>query len=164
MQMRTLIALGAMVLLAGPMTAAQSADQRAESSKQGKAMTIHGCLTRGQANSFVVTPTQAGDPLSSSVESKTHGVVPTYTYQLSGGQNLDAYVGQIVAATGTVDRNAKGSAKVDEGAEQATTPPSQATPEGKTPKVKVEEKAKIEVRQLAVQSVTSTGKSCSSRD
>jgi len=160
MQIRTLMAAGGLLLLTGTLIAAQTPSSSSSESKQGKTITVHGCLTRGQTNSFVLTPTEAGDPLSSSVASKTHDVVPTYTYQLSGGQNLDAYVGQVVAATGTVDPHAKGGGTVDQGTEH-TTPPSSATPKGKTPTVKTEEKAKIEVRQLAVQSVTSTGKSCS---
>jgi len=155
MPIRTVMAAGGLILLTGSLTVAQT-----DSKQQGKTITVHGCLTRGQTNSFVLTPTEAGDPLSSSVAEKTHGVVPTYTYQLSDGRNLDAYVGQVVAATGTVDPHAKGAAKIDEGSEH-TTQPSSATPQGKTPTVKTEEKAKIEVRHLAVQSVTSTGKSCS---
>ncbi len=144
--------IGSLALAAGPAATAQTP-------KKGDTITIHGCLTKGQSNSFVLTPINAGDPLSSSVEAKTHRVVPTYTYQLTGGQHLDAYVGKVVAATGTVDRNAKGTAKVDESTGEQV---GGSAIRGKTPTVKTEEKAKIEVRRLAVKSVTATGRACSS--
>jgi len=159
MQMRTLLMMSGLLVLSGTVGTAQTA-QPGQAAKPSENFTVRGCLTKGPTNSFVLTPTDAGDPLSSSVASKTHDVTPTYTYQLSGGQNLDAHVGQIVTATGTVDRGQKGTAKVDREREQAAGATA-ATPKGKTPTVKTEEKAKIEVRHLAVQSVTPTGKSCS---
>jgi hypothetical protein len=159
MQMRTLVMMSGMVMLAGAGAAAQTA-QTEKPAKAADTITVHGCLTKGPSNTFVLTPTDAGDPLSTSVASKTRDVRPTYTYQLTGGQNLDAQVGKVVSAVGTVDRKTKGNAEVDQTREQ-TQRVSPATPEGKTPTVKTEEKAKIEVRRLIVQSVTPTDKSCS---
>jgi hypothetical protein len=147
--------IGGLALAAGPAATAQT-------TKKADTITVHGCLTKGPSNSFVLTPTTAGDPLSSSVSEKTHGVVPTYTYQLTGGQNLDAYVGKVVAATGTIDRSAKASAKVDQSTGEQPAGSASPTSHGKTPTVKTEEKAKIEVRQLTVQSVTPTDQACPS--
>jgi hypothetical protein len=152
---RTLVLMSGLALLAQPLAIAQGSKNSANT------ITVTGCLTKGATNSFVLTPTTAGDPLSSSVEARNKKVVPTYTYQLTGGQNLDAYVGQIVSATGTEDKSKKAATDVDQKREQPADT-SSSTPSGKKPTVKTEEKAKIEVRQLSVQSVTSTGKTCSS--
>ncbi len=159
MHIRTLVLMGGVALAATPLATAESSGQTPDG--KSKPVTVTGCLTKGQSNSFVLTPITAGDPLASSVEASTHKVVPTYTYQVTGGQNLDTYVGQIVTAKGTEERGKKGEATIDQKRQEAERT-SPATPEGKTPTVKTEEKAKIEVRQLTVQSVTSTGKSCSS--
>jgi hypothetical protein len=156
--MGTLISTGGLMLSIATTAVPPAAAQK--TAKPANAVTVQGCLTKGTTNQFVLTPTTAGDPLSSSVEAKTHAVVPTYTYQLMGGQNLDAYVGKIVSAKGTVTGGDQAAAKVDETQERQASR-SAATPQGKTPEVKTESKAKIEVRQLAVQSVTSTGQSCS---
>jgi poly(3-hydroxybutyrate) depolymerase len=164
MQMQTLVMIGGLALLAGTGAAAQTQPDQSQSksSKPADTITVHGCLTKGPNNTFVLTPTDAGDPLSSSVASKTRDVVPTYTYRLTAGQNLDAQVGQNVSATGKIDPHAKGKAEVEDTRETAGSP-SSATPKGKTPTVKTETKAKIEVRQLIVQSVTPTGTACSAR-
>jgi hypothetical protein len=120
-------------------------------------ITVNGCLTaRPDGQSYALTPVKApqvGDAIAKSASD----VKPTFTYELVGdADQFRPHVGRLVTANGRVDTSAKKSEDVDK--EQKAAPP--ATTRDAKPQVKVEERARIEVRRLVVSSLTSEGKAC----
>lgn len=145
----------AALLTIGPQNGAQS-DQN-QNNKSSDEITVTGCLTASaRGDAFVLTPLKK-DPLTAEMTARTTDVTPTYTYELTGGQNMRAHVGQQVSITGTLDRSVKKDTEVDREQKTQTAP---ARPGDPKPTVKTEEKAELELRRLQVQTVKSIGKPC----
>jgi hypothetical protein len=158
-------AVAAMLTLA-PQNAARNAQNpqnppqdrgAAQEKKASDELTVTGCLTASASgNRFVLTPL-GKDPLAAEMTTRTTDVVPTYTYELNGGKNLSAHVGQQVRVTGKLDRRYEQDAEVDRERETRAEP---ARPDAPKPTVETKEKAELEVRRLQVSSVQSIGKPC----
>ena len=125
--------------------------------KSSDELTVTGCLTASaRGDRFVLTPLKKA-PRADEMTRRTTDVAPTYTYELRGGKNLRAHVGQQVSVTGVLDRSFEKDVDVDrEGQTQA--PP--ARPGDPKPTVETEEKAELELRRLQVKTVKSIGKPC----
>jgi hypothetical protein len=120
-------------------------------------LTVTGCLTASaRGDRFVLTPLKK-DPLAAEMTTRTTDVAPTYTYELRGGQNLRAHVGQQVSITGVLDRGFEKDAEMDRERETQAAP---ARPDAPKPTVETKEKAELELRRLQVKSVKSIGKPC----
>jgi hypothetical protein len=125
--------------------------------KASDEVTVTGCLTaNARGDRFVLTPLKR-DPLSAEMTSRTTDAVPTYTYELSGGTNLRAHIGQQVSVTGKLDRGFEQDAEVDRDRQTQAAP---ASPNAPKPTVETEEKAEVELRRLQVNTVKSIGKPC----
>ena len=107
--------------------------------KDGKKITVHGCLERAADGSFIVTDDQGG-----------------LKYQLVTDKNLSDDVGRLVAVRGkATDR---GDAKVKIESKVGTTGASGATTT--TDGGKVEMKGNLDLKYLGVDSVKKLAKSC----
>lgn len=126
----------------------------AEGRAQGEEVTITGCLTGAPDRAaFVVTADRS--TLASGALHAGSGETPTYTYELVGGTDLAAHVGQQVQVTGRLaDRR-------DEVDIERDSETKQAPGAGATPAVETNEEIEIVVRRLNVTSVTPTGNVCS---
>jgi hypothetical protein len=125
--------------------------------KSSDALTVTGCLTASaRGDRFVLTPVKK-DPLAEEMTTRTTDVVPTYTYELRGGTNLRAHVGQQVSITGVLDRGFEEDAEMDRDRETQVAPEKPGAPK---PTVETEEKADLELRRLQVKTVKSIGKPC----
>jgi hypothetical protein len=130
---------------------------QAQDKKSSDELTVTGCLTASaRGDRFVLTPLKK-DPLAAEMTTRTSDVTPTYTYELQGGQNLRAHVGQQVSVTGLLDRSFEKDAEIDREQQTQAAP---ARPDAPKPKVETEEKADIEMRRLQVKTVKSIGKPC----
>jgi hypothetical protein len=146
----------AAVLTLTPQISALNA-QNPQQKKSSDEMTVTGCLTSSaRGDRFVLTPTKR-DPLAAEMTTRTSDVVPTYTYELRGGTNLRAHVGQQVSVTGVLDRGYEKDTDIDREQETQVAP---ARPGDPKPTVKTEEKAELELRRLQVKTVKSIGKPC----
>jgi hypothetical protein len=118
-----------------------------------KTITVVGCLQTGaQPNQFVLAAT--ADPLAKGVAVATSGAVPNITYQLSGGSNLQAHVGHRVEITGKTTGKAQTAVATDANVKRDNIP-------GKPdPKVETKEKAAIELRDLAIDSLKMVSTDC----
>jgi hypothetical protein len=120
-------------------------------------LTVTGCLTASaRGDRFVLTPLKK-DPLAAEMTRRTTDVAPTYTYELLGGKNLSAHIGQQVSVTGVLDRSFKKDTDIDREQETQAAP---ARPGQPKPTVETEEKAELELRRLQVKTVKSIGKPC----
>ena len=117
-------------------------------------VSVNGCLTAGpEQRRFVLTA--ASQPLTSTAV-RAVGSAPTYTYELVGGENLDAHLGQRVTVHGRLDGVAD-SAEFEQQREEAV---DTATPRGDTPTVTSTETVEIEVRRLFIESVEASTEPC----
>lgn len=140
-----------------PRQESASTQQQGQNQKSSDELTVTGCLTASaRGDAFVLTPLEK-DPLAAEMTARTTDVTPTYTYELTGGRNLRAHVGQRVSITGMLDRSVKKEAEVDRERQTQAAPARQGQPEAK---VQTEEKAEFEVRRLQVKTVKSIGKPC----
>jgi hypothetical protein len=125
--------------------------------KTSDEVTVIGCLTSSaRGDRFVLTPVKK-DPLAEEMTTRTTNVAPTYTYELRGGTNLRAHVGQQVSITGILDRGFEKDAEMDRDRETQVAPEKPGAPK---PTVETEEKADLELRRLQVKTVKSIGKPC----
>lgn len=141
----------AALLTLGPQNPAQNAQ------KSSDELTVTGCLTASaRGDRFVLTPLKK-DPLTAEMTTRTSDVTPTYTYELHGGKNLSAHVGQQVSVTGVLDRSYEKDTDIDR---ERKTQAAPARPGDPKPTVETEEKAELELRRLQVTTVKSIGKPC----
>jgi hypothetical protein len=140
-----------------PRQESASTQQKAQQTKSSDELTVTGCLTASaRGDRFVLTPLKS-DPLAAEMTARTTDVVPTYTYELRGGTNLRAHIGQQVSVTGVLDRSYEKDTDIDREQESQAAP---ARPGDPKPTVETEEKAELELRRLQVKTVTSIGKPC----
>jgi hypothetical protein len=140
-----------------PRQESASAQQKGQDKKSPDELTVTGCLTASaRGDRFVLTPMKK-DPLAAEMTTRTTDVVPTYTYELRGGTNLRAHIGQQVSVTGVLDRGYEKDTDIDREQETQAAP---ARPGDPTPTVETEEKAELELRRLQVKTVQSIGKPC----
>jgi hypothetical protein len=132
-------------------------EQKAQQTKSSDELTVTGCLTASaRGDRFVLTPLKK-DPLAAEMTTRTTDVAPTYTYELRGGTNLRAHVGQQVSVTGVLDRSYEKDTDIDREQQTQAAP---ARPGDPKPTVETEEKAELELRRLQVKTVKSIGKPC----
>jgi hypothetical protein len=133
---------------------AQKPADAGANSRETKTVTVTGCLTKGpQPNTFLLT--KVPDSLVDPVVVRTTGVVPTVTYQLSGGKDLVVHVGHKIEITG------KAPVKPEAAVEVEHAEIHRVVPEGQKPtSTEIKEKAAIAVRPLAVESVRAIAPSC----
>ena len=120
----------------------------------GELTTVTGCVTSDAQGRYVLTADRSD--LGSAGTAATSGAVPTYTYQLVGGQDLPNHVGNKVEVVGHV------SSKEADAEFKNKTRSDQPRPDADAPKPRVEtrEKIDLEIRQMQVQSVRALGASC----
>jgi hypothetical protein len=141
-----------------PRQESAAAQQNDQNRKSPDELTVTGCLTASpRGDAFVLTPLKK-DPLAAEMTTRTTGVTPTYTYELTGGQNLRAHVNQQVSITGMLDRGVKKDTDIDREQKTQAAPARPGQPKAT---VETEEKAEIELRRLQVKTVKSIGKPCS---
>jgi hypothetical protein len=129
----------------------------ARDTKASDELTVTGCLTaNARGDRFVLTPVKK-DPLASEMTTRTTDAAPTYNYELRGGTNLRAHIGQQVSVTGVLDRGFEKDADIDRDRKTQAEP---AKPGAPKPTVETEEKAELELRRLQVKTVKSIGKPC----
>jgi hypothetical protein len=140
-----------------PRQESASTQQKAQEKRSSDELTVTGCLTASaRGDRFVLTPLKK-DPLAAEMTTRTTGVTPTYTYELRGGSNLRAHIGQQVSVTGVLDRSYEKDTDIDREQETQAAP---ARPGDPKPTVETEEKAELELRRLQVKTVKSIGKPC----
>jgi hypothetical protein len=124
----------------------------------GPEITVTGCLTGAPDRSaFVVTASR--DALASGALHSGLGEVPTYTYELVGGSDLQAHVGRTVQVTGRVDEDRKGDIDVDTKS-KVELPQTRVGDKDVTPAIETREEVEVEVRRLHVSSLTPMGQPC----
>jgi hypothetical protein len=149
-------ALAAMLTLS-PQDAARNGQNPSQQKKSPDELTVTGCLTASaRGDRFVLTPLKR-DPLAAEMTTRTTDVTPTYTYELRGGTNLRAHVGQQVSVTGVLDRSFEKDTDIDREQESQAAPARPGQPKAT---VETEEKAELELRRLQVKTVKSIGKPC----
>jgi hypothetical protein len=127
----------------------------ADARGDGEEITVTGCLTAAPDRSaFVVTATR--DALASSTVQATGGEAPTYTYELVGGADLHAHVGQQVAVKGRLDSDGKNEIDIDN-ERKTEQPETRAGNDTVTPAIETKEEIELQVRRLHVSSVMPTG-------
>ena len=137
--------------------APQDSARNAQDKKSSDELTVTGCLTASaRGDRFVLTPVKK-DPLAAEMTTRTSDVTPTYTYELRGGQNLAAHIGQQVSVTGLLDRSFEKDADIDREQKTQTAPARPGQPKAT---VETEERAELELRRLQVKTVKSIGKPC----
>ena len=101
--------------------------------------------------------TAEANPVNSTTARAGAGTLPTYTYELVGGQNLKDHPREQVTIKGRLDED-KDRVEVEkkERSEQATDQ------KGSTPIVDLKQEVDLRVRRLFVESVTPTGQPCDS--
>jgi hypothetical protein len=140
-----------------PRQESASTQQKTQEKRSSDELTVTGCLTASaRGDRFVLTPLKK-DPLAAEMTTRTTGVTPTYTYELRGGSNLRAHIGQQVSVTGVLDRSYEKDTDIDREQETQAAP---ARPGDPKPTVETEEKAELELRRLQVKTVKSIGKPC----
>ncbi len=119
---------------------------------------VTGCVERGaQPGSYVLTAQQ--DALSAETSKRVGGGIPTPTYQLGGNKNLlEGMVGHRVQVKGVTQAHPEKT--VEAGKETTTTEPKAEGTSGKTPTVKTDTSAKVELRHLDVQTLTAVEGAC----
>jgi hypothetical protein len=160
------VSLMAGMLTATPLISARNAQNpqnppqdrgAAQDKKDPDELSVTGCLTASaRRDRFMLTPLKK-DALAGEMTRRTTDVAPTYTYQLVGGSNMGAHIGQQVTVTGKLDRSFKEDAEVDRERETQAAP---ARPDAPKPTVETKEKAEVELRRLQVGTVKSIGKKC----
>jgi hypothetical protein len=137
--------------------APQNSARNAQDNKPSDELTVTGCLTgSARGDRFVLTPVKK-DPLAAEMTTRTSDVTPTYTYELHGGTNLRAHIGQQVSVTGVLDRSYQKDTDIDREQETLAAPARPGQPKAT---VETEEKAQLELRRLQVKTVKSIGKPC----
>jgi hypothetical protein len=124
----------------------------------GDEVTITGCLTGApDRGAFVVTANR--DALASSTLRSGSGEVPTYTYELVGGTDLQAHVGRTVQVRGRLDDDRNDEVDIDN-KDKVELPKTQVGGDDVTPAIETKEEVELQVRRLHVASVTPTGSAC----
>jgi hypothetical protein len=130
----------------------------ADRSADGDEITVTGCLTSAPDRSaYAVTASR--DALTSGTLQAGTGEVPTYTYALVGGTDLQAHVGRQVEVRGRVDDDGSDEVDVDT-KDKVELPQARVGGDTVTPAIETKEEVELEVRRLHVTSVTPTGRSC----
>lgn len=120
-------------------------------------VSVTGCLTAGPAQKNFVLTAEA-DPMTSTTARTAAGVLPTFTYELVGGDNLGQHLNRQVTVRGRLDEE-KDAAEFER--TRRSRAPEQ-TPDGDTPTVTSTEEVEVRVRRLFIESVTPTGQDCDS--
>ena len=151
----------------GSTACGRNADERARTQEaalaadpaKGDEVTVTGCLSAAaDRGAFVVTADR--NALTSGALYANSGETPTYTYELTGSAaDLAAHVNQQVEVRGRLDDDHKDQAKVDE-EEKTKHPEVQSGKDKVAPAIETDTEMEINVRRLAVASVTPTGRPC----
>ena len=153
---RTLICLAAALNLAIAGAACSSArgdegDNDGRASGSGDEVTIAGCLS-GSGGNFVLTA--APDAAAAAAARSVADERETYSYVLTGGENLQAHAGKRVEVVGTVEGRGHG---IDHDTKKKTEQPGTG---GDTPTVATKEEVEVEVRHLTVREVRPVSGTC----
>ncbi|MFN2445040.1 MAG: hypothetical protein ABR606_05585 [Vicinamibacterales bacterium] len=139
--------------------AACSSD-RPETASSGAAsadmVTVSGCLTSGDSGNVVLTA--APDPASATAGRVATGTRDTYSYVLTGGDNLQSHIGKRVEVTGRLAKNS--TQEVEHEAKNESETAGRSKGEDVTPRVSSTEEVKLEIQQLTVNSVRDVAPTC----
>jgi hypothetical protein len=130
----------------------RDADKNANGS--GNTVTIAGCLSAGADGRFALTA--APDAAVSTTARAMDNERNTYSYVLTGGDNLQSHLGRRVEVVGTVS-----GGTID--MQHKDTKKTESTPAAggnDTPTVKTKEEIDLEVRQLNVREVRDLAPTC----
>ena len=153
---RTLISLTAALTLAIAGAACSSArgdegEATGRASGSGDEVTISGCLS-GSDGRFVLTA--APDAAVATAARAMADERETYSYVLTGGNNLQEHMGKRVEVIGTLEGRGRG---IDHDARTTAEAPSSG---GQTPTVATKEEVEVEVRKLVVREVRPLSGAC----
>jgi hypothetical protein len=132
----------------------QSASQGRTGGQADDTVTVTGCLTAGPSAKSLVLTAEA-DPVNTTT-ARTAGTMPTFTYTLIGGENLQQHIGRQVSVTGRLDKKKD---RVELESKNVDEQPRSDRPD-QTTRVDSKQKVDVRIQQLHVISVAPVGQPC----